>query len=213
LSLVIALSILASCTNENERTYIDAVQAIDNRDFDAALILLNNIKGYKDSDDLLANVNSELSYIEANLAIEKGEYDKAITLLLEITGYKDSNSLLEKAKVDKDFYEYAKYMVKTVEELEKNTGAVVDYTTIRFDRGGYRHGPDAISLVFLLTFLSDGDVYADYFIANVGGELDGRWVSMETHPNLQWDILITSMDGDFDSGQINTQIKKYVMNL
>lgn len=79
---------------EIKNTYNEATKDIENKDFEKALDLLNEIIEYKDSKDLII----EAKYLYAINLYENKNFDKSEQLFVELGNYKNSSDLITEVK-------------------------------------------------------------------------------------------------------------------
>lgn len=97
----------------DERKYQEAAGLIENANYAEAIVVLNKIKDYKDSANLIEecqNIIDEEKYVNATALFENGEYDAAISAFKEIKDYKDSAEQIETIKKEKNYQEAVSLM-------------------------------------------------------------------------------------------------------
>ena len=68
--------------------YNEAIELLENKQFDAATDAFENLKNYKDSADMA----KEAQYQKAGVLLSEQKYEEAVTIFENIVGYKDSDS-------------------------------------------------------------------------------------------------------------------------
>jgi|GEM_PF-5135875 len=126
-----------------------------------------------------------------------------VVMVLALTACSGKNEYAE-------YDEYAEYMMKPFMAGEVEN--INDYRTIHFDQGGIRYDHGAKAVLFLMSYEVDGGAESEFYIIYIGSENDGKYVSKSSNPELPWDILISSLDENFDKSKMNAAIAKYIKN-
>ena len=126
LSIVLVLILcilLTGCGNsENNKTYNQALDYLNNNQYENAISEFNKIIDYKDS----KNKIKETYYLYAKSEIGQEYYDSAIKLLSECKNYKDSDELLKEAT-----YQYSKKLLNSnSKEAISNLETIKDYKDV-----------------------------------------------------------------------------------
>lgn len=116
-----------------QSVYNQAIELLDNKDFDSAIEKFKSISNYKDSDKRII----ESYYLYAKYKIESNDYKSAIDLLEKCIDYKDSKELQIDSK-----YNYA-LKIKTSNEKESINilNEISDYKDSKdiIDKYNYEH--------------------------------------------------------------------------
>ncbi|MBO7740783.1 MAG: TIR domain-containing protein [Clostridia bacterium] len=93
--LAIAFALLWTKVILPNRDYNDAVDMMESGEYDLAIMLFENLEGFRDSKDMIA----ECQYRKALLLMESGNYQEAITAFTELGEYKDSGEKMEECRL------------------------------------------------------------------------------------------------------------------
>lgn len=81
-----------------EDKYELAVQKMDSKDYEGALSELNELEGFKDSDELVEKVQNYINYNQAKTLFDRKEYEQALELFLSLKekNFEDSGEYVDK---------------------------------------------------------------------------------------------------------------------
>lgn len=187
--VVVACIFLIPLLVKNSK-YVDAVKLKEKNKYDEAIIIFNEIKDYKDSNQQLM----EIYYEYANNKIEEKDYKGAIELLEKCKNYNNSNELIIETK-----YIYAKKLIKSnLGNIAINIlNEIVDYKDVKEIISIYykQHQYDGIyssinpntkstsriDVRYVIDGLSNVNVYYYYFSEHIKNE--DRYSSGYEHIN------------------------------
>ena len=81
-----------------DKMYNQAKHLIDEKQYLQAIGILDTMRGYRDVDDLLVEIQNEQIYMDAIKYFDNAEYEQAIDLLSQVEGYKDADERMVDTK-------------------------------------------------------------------------------------------------------------------
>ncbi len=147
-----------SIEQAKEMSYLLALNAMDEGDYQSAYIKLSDIRGYKDSEELYY----ESRYAYATKLLKKGDYEEAIEEFASCGDYSDSES-----KVDEGYYLLGIEL--------SNTGDFIEAIQNFENSKGYADSAEIIDTIkeshpLLLAEIEDEVVFGSYEQNNDGGD-------------------------------------------